>query len=260
MKNAIASRIGEGLATLLPEFLCTAFAKQLAERNPQLLLEALGPKLNRTPSLDTMPFDLSPSAPLQFEDLSGLFASTSLDHGVIAMTVRQTAYLFGLVRRLKPRKVIEIGRYKGGSTLTIAAAMNGQGEFWSIDLGEKEARLHQRGTNRTFDDEIRDICARFGLSVTLLVGDSRTIEVETGEVDLVFIDGDHSYEGVKNDFERFGRRVKVGGAVLFDDACDEAVFHTHSESVGKLLNEIVAQQSFRLVKSVNRLAHIERVR
>lgn len=260
MKNALASRIGEGLATLLPEFLCTAFAKQLAERNPQLLLEALGPKLNRTPSLDTMPFDLSPSAPLQFEDLSGLFASTSLDHGVIAMTVRQTAYLFGLIRRLKPRKVIEIGRYKGGSTLTIAAALNGQGDFWSIDLGEKEARLHQRGTTRTFDDEIRDICKRFGLSVTLLVGDSRTIEVETGEVDLVFIDGDHSYEGVKNDFERFGRRVKVGGAVLFDDACDEAVFHTHSESVGKLLNEIVAQQSFRLVKSVNRLAHIERIR
>jgi len=176
------------------------------------------------------------------------------------MTVRQTAYLFGLVRRMKARRVIEIGRYKGGSTLTIAAAMSGEGTFWSIDLGEKEARLHRRGTSRTFDDEIRDICARFGLSVTLLVGDSRTIEVETGEVDLVFIDGDHSYEGVKNDFERFGRRVKVGGAVLFDDACDEAVFHTHSESVGKLLDEIVAQQSFRLVKSVNRLAHIERVR
>ena len=260
MKNGLGTRIGEGLAAALPENICAAFAKRLAERNPQLLLEALGPRLNRTPSLDTMHFDLVPAGTLQFEDLAGLFASTSLDHGVIAMTVRQTAYLFGLVRRMKARRVIEIGRYKGGSTLTIAAAMSGEGTFWSIDLGEKEARLHQRGTNRTFDDEIRDICARFGLSVTLLVGDSRTIEVETGEVDLVFIDGDHSYEGVKNDFERFGRRVKVGGAVLFDDACDEAVFHTHSESVGKLLDEIVAQQSFRLVKSVNRLAHIERVR
>ncbi len=157
MKNAIVARIGEGLATLLPDVVCTAFARQLAERNPQLLLEALGPKLNRTPSLDTMPFDLAPTAPLQFEDLAGLFASTSLDHGVIAMTVRQTAYLFGLVRRMKPRKVIEIGRYKGGSTITIAAAMAGQGEFWSIDIGEKEARLHQRAAARTFDDEIRDI-------------------------------------------------------------------------------------------------------
>ena len=260
MKNGLGTRIGEGLAAALPENICAAFAKRLAERNPQLLLEALGPRLNRTPSLDTMHFDLVPAGTLQFEDLAGLFASTSLDHGVIAMTVRQTAYLFGLVRRMKARRVIEIGRYKGGSTLTIAAAMSGEGTFWSIDLGEKEARLHQGSARRSFDDELRDVCARFGFPVTLLDGDSRTIEVETGEVDLVFIDGDHSYEGVKNDFERFGRRVKIGGAVLLDDACDEVMFKTHSESVGKLLQEIVAQQSFRLVKSVNRLAHLERVR
>ena len=260
MKNGLGTRIGEGLAAALPENICAAFAKRLADRNPQLLLEALGPRLNRTPSLDTMYFDLAPTGTLQFEDLAGLFASTSLDHGVIAMTVRQTAYLFGLVRRMKARRVIEIGRYKGGSTLTIAAAMSGEGTFWSIDLGEKEARLHQGSARRSFDDELRDVCARFGFPVTLLDGDSRTIEVETGEVDLVFIDGDHSYEGVKNDFERFGRRVRIGGAVLLDDACDEVMFKTHSESVGKLLQEIVAQQSFRLVKSVNRLAHLERVR
>jgi len=260
VKNGLGTRIGEGLAAALPENICAAFAKRLAERNPQLLLEALGPRLNRTPSLDTMHFDLVPAGTLQFEDLAGLFASTSLDHGVIAMTVRQTAYLFGLVRRMKAHRVIEIGRYKGGSTLTIAAAMSGEGTFWSIDLGEKEARLHQGSARRSFDDELRDVCARFGFPVTLLDGDSRTIEVETGEVDLVFIDGDHSYEGVKNDFERFGRRVRIGGAVLLDDACDEVMFKTHSESVGKLLQEIVAQQSFRLVKSVNRLAHLERVR
>lgn len=260
MKNGLGARIGEGLASFLPQNVCRAFANQLSEHNPQLLLEALGPRLNRAPSLDTMAFDLPVNGPLQFEDLAGLFASTSLDHGVIAMTIRQTAYLFGLVRRMNARKIIEIGRYKGGSTLTIAAAMNGQGQFWSIDLGEKEARLHQRGVTRSFDDEIRDICGRFGLPVTLLVGDSRTIEVETGEVDLVFIDGDHTYDGVRNDFERFGRRARIGGAVLFDDACDEVMFRTHSESVGKLLREIVAEQSFRLVKSVNRLAHLERVR
>ena len=79
-------------------------------------------------------------------------------------------------------------------------------------------------------------------------------------MDLVFIDGDHSYEGVRNDFERFGLRVKVGGAVLFDDACDEAPFKTHAESVGRLIKEVVASGEFRLAKSVNRLAHLERVR
>ncbi|WP_447602349.1 class I SAM-dependent methyltransferase [Nitrospira sp. Nam80] len=260
MKSGLNNHIGEKLAALLPDAACAAFAKRLSERNPQLLLEALGPKLNRRPSLDTMPFDLPPAEALQFEDLAGLFASTSLDHGVIAMTIRQTAYLFGLVRRLRPSKIIEIGRYKGGSTLTIAAAMNGYGEFWSIDIGEKEARLHQDSSSRSFDDQIRDLCAKFGLRVTLLVGDSRTIELQTGDVDLVFIDGDHSYDGVRTDFERFGRRVKVGGAVLFDDATDETLFQTHAETVGRLVREIISAGDHRLVKSVDRLAHLERLR
>lgn len=244
----------------MPQSISLAFAERLRDSNPQVLLEALGPMLNRNPSLDTMPFDLPVKTPVQFEDLAGLFASTSLDHAVIAMTVRQTAYLFGIVRRLGVRKVIEIGRYKGGSTLVIAAAMNGEGEFWSVDLGEKEARLHGARGRRGFDDQIRDVCSRFGLKVDLRIGDSRTIEVETGDVDLVFIDGDHSYEGVKNDFERFGRRARVGGAVLFDDACNEEHFHTHSDSVGRLIEEIVRSGDFKRVKSVNRLAHLERVR
>jgi predicted O-methyltransferase YrrM len=256
----IGSRIGQGLATLLPDSICTAFAKKLSDRNPQWLLEALGPRLNRAPCLDTMPFDLPYAGSLEFEDLAGLFASTSLDHGVIAMTIRQTAYLFGLVRRTKPMKVIEIGRYKGGSTLAIAAAMNGRGEFWSIDIGEKESRLHREGAGRTFDDQIRELCAKFGLRVVLLVGDSHTIELETGEVDLVFIDGDHSYEGVRNDFMRFGCRVKLGGAILFDDAWDERLFQTHAESVGRLVKEIVSTGDYQLVKSVDRLAHVQRIR
>ncbi len=260
LRKAIGNSVGAGLAVVLPRSICTAFARNLSERNPQLLLEALGPRLNRNPVLDTMPFDLPVTKPLQFEDLAGLFASTSLDHAVIAMTVRQTAYVFGLVRRLKARKVIEVGRYKGGSTLVIAAAMNGEGQFWSIDLGEKEARLHGEGVHRSFDDQIRDIFRRFGLRVDLMIGDSRTIEVETGDVDIVFIDGDHSYEGVRSDFERFGHRVRVGGAVLFDDACSEKHFQTHSDSVGRLVNEAVASGDFELVKTVDRLAHLERVR
>ena len=93
-----------------------------------------------------------------------------------------------------------------------------------------------------------------------MVGDSRIIDVNTGEVDLVLIDGDHSYSGVRNDFERFGRRVRVGGAILFDDAFDEDVFKTHSDTVGRVVQEIVTEGEFRLVKVINRMAHLERVR
>ncbi len=242
----------------MPTTARNAFTTRICERDPHAILEAFGPRLNRKPDLDSMPFDLPIEGPVQFEHLAGLFASTSLDHSVLFMTTRQGAYLFGLIRQMRARKVIEIGRYKGGSTLLIAAAMGGQGDFWSIDNREKEDRLHGEGP-RPFDEQIADVCGRLGLKVELIVADSRTVEIETGEADLVFIDGDHSYEGVKSDFDRFGRRVRIGGAVLFDDVFEEDLFKTHDETVGRFVDEIVSTDEFKLVMGVNRMAHLERV-
>jgi len=257
--KALERWAGVVLASWLPQQTLQSLLSCLSEQDPQAISEAFGPRLNRQPNLDNMPFDLPIRGNLQFEHLSGLFASTPLDYAVVSMTIRQTAYLFGLVRQMKARKVIEIGRYKGGSTLTIAAAMNGEGNFWSIDLGDKEARLHDGKLSQKFDEQVEDVFKRFGLRADLIVGDSRAIDVDTGEVDLVFIDGDHSYEGVRSDFERFGKRVRIGGALLFDDAFDEEMFRTHSDTVGRLVREIIAEGHFKLVKNVNRLAHLERV-
>ena len=114
------------------------------------------------------------------------------------------------------------------------------------------------GRPPTFDEQTRAFCERFGLDVELLVGDARTLEVETGEVDLVLIDGDHTYEGARSDFERFGRRVRVGGSVMFDDAFDEPFFPTHSDTVGRLVAEIAAEGAFALEAQVDRLAHLVR--
>lgn len=36
-------------------------------------------------------------------------------------------------------------------------------------------------------------------------------------IDLLFIDGDHSYEGVKKDFEMYGGLVRSGGMIAFHD-------------------------------------------
>lgn len=234
--------------------------RRLARRDPNLFLQALGPRFDRETTLDRMPWDLEPSpGRIEFQQLSGLFASTSFDHAVIAMTVRQAAYLFGLVRGLKPRRIVEIGRYKGGSTLVVAAAMPTDARFWSIDIGEKEGRL-ARADMRPYDRQLSTLLDRLSLTVELVVADSRTVDIDTGELDLVLIDGDHTYDGVKSDFERFGRRARVGGAVLFDDTFDEKLFRTHSDTVGRLVREILEEGEFRLVKAVDRLAHLERVR
>lgn len=89
--------LGGILARILPHTAARAFVSRLAESDPHSLLEAFGPHLNRKPNLDNMPFDLPIKGQLEFQHLAGLFASTSLDHAVISMPIRQAAYMFGLV-------------------------------------------------------------------------------------------------------------------------------------------------------------------
>ncbi|MBI3634907.1 MAG: class I SAM-dependent methyltransferase [Candidatus Rokubacteria bacterium] len=254
--------IGKRLARLLPPTAARAFVVALSERDPQTTIGAVARFVkSRALDLDRMPFDLAVDGAPRFEHFAGLFASTTLDEAVISMNVRQAAYLWGLVETMKPEKVIEIGRYKGGTTLLIAAAMHGRGKFWSIDIAGPGHHLEPRGLARPVVEQVRAACRRFGVSVELITGDSRTVDVETGEVDMVFVDGDHSYEGAMNDFVRFGTRVRAGGALLYDDAFDDGFMTVpHTAGVGPVVREIEARGDFRLVKVVNRLAHLERIR
>jgi hypothetical protein len=61
------------------------------------------------------------------------------------------------------------------------------------------------------------------------------------------------------DFERFARRVRAGGHLPFDDAFDRPLTPGHSDTVGRVVDEIAATEEFRLVARVDRLAHLERI-
>lgn len=258
-REAAARELGRLLGKLPSRTARLEVVKTILEEDPGAIVEAVGPALNRQPTLSAMPLDLAPDRRLEFEDLAGLFASTSLNHGLVGMTIRQVAYIFGLARRTWARKAIEIGRWRGGSTIALAAAMGPEGTLWSIDNGEKEARVFS-DAHRSFDEEIREFCERFRLDVRLLVGDSHEIAVEPTDVDIVLIDGDHSYGGTRTDFDRFGHRTRMGGHVLFDDAFDEPLAPGHSDTVGRVVEEVRATGDFRLRARVDRLAHLQRVR
>lgn len=251
----------EEAASAIPQTHWPQVVAHIGTHAPNSVLQGFGPLLNRKTHMGNMPMDLPVEGDLGFEHLAGLFSSTSLDHAVVSMPIRQVAYIFGVLRQMNARKVVEIGRYKGGATLAMSSAMQGQGELWSVDIGQKEARLKSDDSKGTYDEMLSAMLDRLDLkNVHILVGDSHTIEIDTGAVDAVFIDGDHSYEGAKNDFDRFGTRVRTGGAVFFDDAFNEDFFVSHSDTVGRLIDEITGTGNYRLVKQVNRLAHLERIR
>jgi predicted O-methyltransferase YrrM len=156
-----------------------------------------------------------------FEDLVFLFSSTVLAHGIASLRLDEAAYLFRLVREAQPATVVEIGRFRGGSTFLIAAALGPDGVVHSYDL---DARQGRRGDE--LDRELADALARYGLSdrVRLHVEDSRTAAPPAEKVELVFVDGDHSEEGVRADVGRWGALLRPGGHLILHDAADAPDF------------------------------------
>jgi predicted O-methyltransferase YrrM len=57
-------------------------------------------------------------------------------------------------------------------------------------------------------------------NVIQLLGDSSAIPWEL-PIDLLFIDGDHSYDGCLRDFLAFEKWVRTGGLICFDDYTQE---------------------------------------
>jgi predicted O-methyltransferase YrrM len=116
---------------------------------------------------------------------------------------------------------LEIGVHNGTS-MSYVLLCDSQIRAVGIDLFERTNyadRLALRDIKRRLDS-----LNKFGHSVRLIKGDSHDsgtyAELGQSKFDLIFIDGDHSYEGVKNDFGRILGLLSPGGIVAFDDNND----------------------------------------
>jgi len=172
-----------------------------------------------------------------FEDLAFLFSSNQLNHGIASLQLDEAALLYHLARHAESGPFAEIGRFKGGSTIIFATALPPGVELWSYDL---HVALRPDMPGEELDRELAATLARYGLDarVHLLVADSRTAEPPPEPLELLFIDGDHSYEGARADFERWGEFVRRGGHLLFHDAVDTGAYGNVYPGVARLVAEV----------------------
>lgn len=194
-----------------------------------------------------------------FEDLAFLFSSNQLSHGIASLQLDEAALLYRLARRVPGGSAVaEIGRFKGGSTLLLASALPEGAELWSYDL---HVALRADLSGPQLDAELRQALERYGLTsrVHLVVGDSRTAEPPDRPCALVFVDGDHTYEGARADHERWSELVAPRGDLLFHDAVDVGGYGNHYPGIARLVDEIERTDSrFDRRPDVGSIAHFTR--
>lgn len=230
----------------------------IARSEPQLVVEALGPRVNREAHFWEV--ERWPSRLDGFEDLAFLFSSHQLHHAIIGMTVDEASYLYKLARGLPARAtIVEIGRSRGGSTLLLAAAMPSDGLLASYDVYERNT---PGPTGRELDDALREVLERYGVGdqVELFVRDSKTAPFPARTCDLVLVDGDHSYEGVRADYEHWRASLPVGGHLVFHDAAAFGDLSVPHDDVARLTDEIERDDAeLRRVGGAGTLLHFMRV-
>jgi predicted O-methyltransferase YrrM len=125
-----------------------------------------------------------------------------------------TAFI-SLVRAQQPRRVLEIGTHIGGTLYLLAWASEADARILSVDVQSYERR--RRRLYRSF--------ARSHQVVDVLEADSHLTSTretvaqffDAEPLDVLFIDGDHSYEGVRRDYELYAPLLRPGGIVAFHD-------------------------------------------
>lgn len=129
--------------------------------------------------------------------------------------------LLNILKERSPKVVLEIGTAKGGTLFLLSRVAAPNAKIISVDLpdgpfggGYPEWRMPLYRSFARDDQEIHLIRADSHSPETV-----QQVEriLEGREIDFIFIDGDHTYEGVREDFETYSPFTKKSGIVAFHD-------------------------------------------
>jgi cephalosporin hydroxylase len=158
-------------------------------------------------------------------NLNEFIATTAVQRYGALQKQEELAWLIDKISTINPKIIIEIGCDAGG---TLYAWNRLAPEVLGIDLpGGPYATGRPLTTHGS----------------TIILGDShdlRVFEAAKGylmerSADMLFIDGDHQYNGIRMDFELYSGLVRPGGAIVLQDIRDH-----HREDVGvhRVWNEL----------------------
>ncbi len=121
------------------------------------------------------------------------------------------------------RRAVEIGVYEGASAIELCRVLEPGAELHLIDpFGRRPDALpagwaaSEWATRRSLERARSH--ARGPALVWHIALSHEVAQSFDGELDLVFIDGDHSEAGCERDWLDWGPLVRVGGSVVFHDA------------------------------------------
>lgn len=130
-------------------------------------------------------------------------------------------FAYWLVHALKPNTIVELGTFRGNSYFNFCHAVKNFGlktKTYAVDTWEGDEHGGFYGSH--IYHEVKDYNENNFSSFSTLVRstfDQSLDRFSDGSIDLLHIDGFHTYEAVRNDFEKWLPKLSRRGVVLLHD-------------------------------------------
>lgn len=172
------------------------------------------------------------------------------------LSLDEAALLYHLARQATTGSIVEVGSYRGRSTVALAkgAVAGGNRPVYAIDPHEKFTGV----LGGQFGPEDRGVFFQVMLrtssyqNVRLVNLSSEVITPGwKGPVSLLWLDGDHTYAGVKRDFDCWKNHLAPTAYIAFDDATDPRL------GPRKLIGEIIKSGGFELFIAIGKVVVVK---
>lgn len=159
---------------------------------------------------------------------------------------------YGIARSLRPRRIVVIGSWRGFVPMIMAQALKdggADGELIFIDPSLVDTQWLS-GVDDYFASFDIHCIRHFAETSQQFLAANR---LETGSIDLLFIDGFHTYEACKFEFEGFFPFLRECAITLFHDSSSRHVSKIYGEdkqyehSVWRYIDELRTRQELEVI-------------
>lgn len=131
-------------------------------------------------------------------------------------------FAYDLVANTKPKTIVELGTHKGHSFFAFCQGIKDQNidaKIVAVDTwqGDEHAGFYGDEIFDEVDNVVNHYYEKIKIQLIRKTFDEALDDFAEKSIDILHIDGLHTYEAVKRDFEKWLPKVKEDGVILFHD-------------------------------------------
>ena len=172
---------------------------------------------------------------------------------------------YSYINLLKPERVLCVGSLKGfiPALCALACKDNHKGTVDFVDAGFAADDENDWGGQGVWQNcNPNQYFKPFGINQHLKLHVMTSAEFaqkfEDRKFEYIYIDADHSYEGVKKDYQTFWPRLTSGGMISFHDINMKGLHHGQEFGVWKLWQELENKNKFSFINGHDSVGFIQK--